>query len=278
MRIIEQFICGKENNPDTCEDGLFISKELVAVIDGVTAKSRYLWNGMKSGYYGKNLILSFLETQPKADSPEDFFSSLNRLLKEAIKDNPDDIEMRGYPRASIILYNNRCREIWSYGDCQCRINDKVYSHEKKTDRLNAELRAFCLEYCLRQGRTLEELLCNDPGRKEIENNLVRQQAFENKSGRFGYPVLNGMGIEPSMIRRYPVQPGDQIVLASDGYPVLERTWEKSEEALRDILERDPLCFRIYRSTKGIKPGNISFDDRTYCRILVAKENVGDELP
>lgn len=46
MRIIEQFICGKENNPDTCEDGLFISKELVAVIDGVTAKSRYLWNGM----------------------------------------------------------------------------------------------------------------------------------------------------------------------------------------------------------------------------------------
>lgn len=48
MRSVEQFICGKENNPDTCEDGLFIGTELVAVIDGATTKSRYLWNGLKS--------------------------------------------------------------------------------------------------------------------------------------------------------------------------------------------------------------------------------------
>lgn len=94
--------------------------------------------------YGKNLILSFLEVQPKADLPEDFFRRLDQLLKEAIKGNPDDIEIRDYPRATIIVYNDRCREIWSYGDCQCRINDKVYSHEKEIDRLNAEKRAFYL--------------------------------------------------------------------------------------------------------------------------------------
>ena len=41
-------------------------------------------------------------------------------------------------------------------------------------------------------------------------------------------------------------------------------------ALRDILEKDPLCIRLYKSTKGIKKGNCSFDDRAYLRIKIKK--------
>ena len=40
-----------------------------------------------------------------------------------------------------------------------------------------------------------------------------------------------------------------------------------KDALQDLLEQDPMCFRLYPSTKGVKPGNVSFDDRAYCRIL-----------
>lgn len=268
LKILEQYIQGKENNPDTCEDGVYIGEDIIAVLDGVTAKSTYLWNGVSSGCYGKNVIIDFLKKQPLIDSPEKFFMDADRQLKEVIDKNQNDIQTEDYPRVSIILYNDRCHEIWSYGDCQCRINDKVYSYEKEIDRLNAEMRAFYLEYCLLQGRTLEELACSDPGRKEIGDNLLRQLAFENKAGKFGYPVLNGHGIEAAMIKRYSVKPGDQIVLASDGYPKLKKTLKESEDALKEILENDPICFREFRSTKGVRTGNISFDDRTYCRILI----------
>ena len=30
--------------------------------------------------------------------------------------------------------------------------------------------------------------------------------------------------------------------------------------IADILEKDPLCIRLYKSTKGIQEGNCSFDD------------------
>ncbi len=56
MEILETFLCGKENNPATCEDGLVISEQLVAIIDGVTAKGTRLWNDMSSGCYAKRTL------------------------------------------------------------------------------------------------------------------------------------------------------------------------------------------------------------------------------
>ena len=285
MKIIEQFIKGKENDPKTCEDGLFTGNFMAAVIDGVTPKSNYLWQGKTSGCYARVILLDFLEKLSKAElkslTPEGFFSLLDRQLniasgippeKAAVKgsDSPSLLQITDYPRASIILYNDICHEIWSYGDCQCAINGRVYTHEKEIDRLNAGLRAFYLEYELQRGKTMEELANTspDPGRTAIQENLKLQMDFENKDIPFGYPVLNGQGIEPFMIKVYPVKPGDEILLASDGYPVLRGTLEESEKELQRILDEDPLCFRIYRSTKGKKSCNISFDDRAYCRILV----------
>ena len=267
LKVIETFIQGKENDPDTCEDGIFIGENIAAVLDGVTAKGTCLWEGRKSGCFGKNLLLKYLETCRDTETPEEFFSGLDLQLGQAIEERTDEIGPEDFPRVSVIVYNERWREIWSYGDCQCRIHDKVYDHAKKIDKMNGELRAFYLEYFLSQGWRMEELEEEDPGRKAIEKNLIMQLAFENKPGKFSYPVLNGQGIRPSMIKRYRVNPGEEIVLASDGYPALKGSWQESEKALQDLLEQDPMCFRLYPSTKGVKPGNVSFDDRAYCRIL-----------
>lgn len=48
MEIIEHFLCGKENNPHTCEDGLILGEHIIGVIDGVTAKGKRLWDGKKA--------------------------------------------------------------------------------------------------------------------------------------------------------------------------------------------------------------------------------------
>ena len=77
-----------------------------------------------------------------------------------------------------------------------------------------------------------------------------QMTFENRTGPFGYPVLNGQGIEPALIKVYPVKPGDEVVLASDGYPVLKETLADSEKALQEILAEDPLCFRACHRAGG----------------------------
>ena len=173
-----------------------------------------------------------------------------------------------YPRASIIIYNDIRKEIISYGDCQCCINGEVHSHIKKIDELNAALRAYYLEYHLLQGMPFEELAENDLGRAAIQENLLMQFAFENKAGEFRYAVLNGMGIEPSLIKTYKVNAGDEVILASDGYPVLCGGLRECEDTLQALLQEDPMCFRKYRSTKGLKAGNVSFDDRAFCRICV----------
>lgn len=64
---------------------------------------------------------------------------------------------------------------------------------------------------------------------------------------------------------YPVPPCSRLVLASDGYPVLKETLAESEAVLRELMEKDPLCFRENKGTKGLVKGNDSFDDRTYIR-------------
>lgn len=295
MHQIEHFICGKENNPDTCEDGLVIGTNIIAVIDGVTSKGSRLWDGKTSGCYAKEVLLEYLrqqDTLPESIS-EDLEKSqrkvhqdtdtlhptaqqsaaallrnLDGTLREKSRDRFPDLPEEEYPRASVIIYHNQYKEIWSYGDCQCRINDEIHTHTKAIDELNASLRAFYLEYELSCGRTLKSLMLNDPGREAIRQNLQMQFSFENMPGAFGYPVLNGAGIEESMLKRYPAAEGDTVILASDGYPILESTLEKSEAALHRILDNDPMCFLLYRSTKGIKPGNISFDDRTFCRFVI----------
>ena len=85
---------------------------------------------------------------------------------------------------------------------------------------------------------------------------------------YGYPVLNGRGIHLEHIIKYKVKVGDEIVLASDGYPVIKPTLEQSETYLKTILERDPLCIKEFITMKGLVPGNNSYDDRAYVRFIV----------
>ena len=278
MRILESFILGKENNPLTCEDGVFISEKLVAVIDGVTAKGSRMWNGHKSGYFAKEVLLQTLQELVDGDdncllADEQrsvlLLEKLDMALYDAVlSQGGDDMPTEEYPRASIILYNDITKEVISYGDCQCSMGGRIHSHGKEVDRLNSDLRAYHLEYQLLCGATIEELAQNDPGRAAIKENLRIQLGFENRKGEFCYPVLKGCGIEKTLIKRYKVREGDVVILASDGYPRLGKSLEESERALQQILREDPMCFRVYRSTKGVMPGNVSFDDRAFCEFIV----------
>ena len=192
-------------------------------------------------------------------------TKLNDTLRESSEMCHQDLEYAEYPRASVIIYNSCYDEIWCYGDCQCIINGEFYSHEKELDALFSEIRAFNIEASLLNGESIEASSGNDVGRKAVLENFQKQVLFENKSVPFGYSVINGFGVNYELIERHKVKKGDEIVLSSDGYPALKGSLAESEEELEKLLRDDPMCFRKYKTTKGLKEGNFSFDDRCYVR-------------
>lgn len=269
MKIIETFLLGKQNNPNTCEDGLAIGKNLIAVIDGVTSKGEVTYDGKKSGCYAKDLLVEYLLKDDVAQLPkEELFNMLSNIVRDASDSYPEMLSAIEPPKANVIIYNNLYGEIWKYGDCQCAINGHVYRQEKEIDVLHGKLRAMWLETELLSGKTMENISEKDVGREFILHSIARQKFLENKKVSFGFPVINGDQIEPSFIQTFVVNPGDEIILASDGYPNLKGTLAESEHNLANLLKQDPLCFRINIETKGIQKDNISFDDRCYCRFIV----------
>ncbi len=58
----------------------------------------------------------------------------------------------------------------------------------------------------------------------------------------------------------------ELVMASDGYPVIAETLARSESELARLLGLDPWCVNELAGTKGVLDGQVSFDDRAYLRV------------
>ena len=271
MKIIEQFIKGKREDQRHCEDGIFAGEHFIAVIDGVTSKGNHKWCGeFSSGCHGKNVVLAALENMPRDIDCDGFFETLDRALCDGYKAEMGEDILPEFLRVCIIVYSKHYNEIWSLGDCQCMINGKHYETPKYVDTLMSDLRAFVIESAmLTEGLEENTLYTNDIGREAVVPFIKKQFAFENKEDSvFGYGVLNGHGVKTRFVNKYPVKSGDTVVLASDGYPALCDSLEKSESELVRLLETDPLCYKENRGTKGISGDNASFDDRSYIKFEV----------
>lgn len=277
IQIIEQFTRSKYPEQQMCEDGLFISDDFIAVIDGVTGKGDLKWPcpetgaspSMTSGRYAREILLTALKTLPADMDAARAISRLNQALAQAGRSRSQILLEHRDERlqAVIIIYSCLRKEVWAFGDCQCMIGPRLYTHSKKIDSLTAQVRSVYNRAELMSGCTVEELSAHDPGRDYILPLLRRQLLFANMESPWGYDVLDGFPIHPEHVVIHPVGPGTQVVLASDGYPLLKESLRESEEALNELLEKDPLCIGENMGSKGLVKGNVSFDDRTYIRFM-----------
>lgn len=271
MKIKESFLESKTGKGNDCEDAIFVNADFVAIIDGATAKGGTLWgkDKVKSGMHAKNILFEALACMPKKISGEQAINYLDEILKEAYKEN---IEAMNNPKeqleASIIIFSKSKKEIWAYGDCLCRINGKTVSHEKIIDLINSQARAAYNNMLIKNGTSLDEISSRDPGRQIIMPLLGVQAVFANSDGEYGYPVLDGRGTNAKLLKKHKVKNGDSIILASDGYFELFDTLEMTEHNLRETIKSDPLLINAYKTTKGVVPGNVSFDDRSFISFLV----------
>lgn len=253
--ISEYFLCGKYGDEEKCEDAIYVGDRFVAVIDGVTSQG--ICGKKTTGRIAAERLLDAFEKLDE-DDPFHMLEKLDRALtgKERL-------------RASVIIYDRKNHVVISYGDCRCRIGDTVHSEEKRIDVKLSLKRAEVIKTLLASGEeTIDSLRERDRGREAILPEIEKQCIHENKSDDpYGYPVLNGEGINPEMIKIYKVRAGEDVILCSDGYPEVCSTLAESEQALTEILKTDPLMIgQGHRSTKGWMKGQGSFDDRAWVKV------------
>ena len=268
IRIHETFICPKTGADGPCGDRLAIGDHFVGVIDGATPKGNFQWDGLPGDAFASLVIAeAILRLDPEIDAPA-AISRINEALNRQYALHGLDFETLPAEerlQPSVLIYSIARREIWVFGDCMFRINGKNYQHAKKGDDLMSELRAFCFEAARLQNLDYGD---RDYGREQILPFLRMAMLFANQESPYGYDVLNGGPIHPEHVIVYSLKPGDEVVLASDGYPELFDTLAETEEYLMRVLPEDPMCIGVLKSTKGMKPGNVSYDDRSYLRFTV----------
>ena len=301
MIILEQHLQSKKSPvPDHGgEDRIVITNDFAAVIDGVTAKSDqlYSWHGqtIPSGMLAVELLKdAVLGLNPDLDAKKTCIV-LNKHIHDAYKKYGvlDKMEARSLERfsASLALYNINRRYVLLAGDCQAIINSTHYQNNKKIDLIYADLRAQEIKRALSAGEITQDKLSilpadECPGRKYILNlsndnvpvGLKYNNIYQNNPDTpLGYFALDGFAhFALEGFSEIPVtHESNVLVLASDGYPVLENTdpvdtlstLANAEAALEHVLSHDPNCFMFYKSTKG-KADKYSFDDRAYLKIKI----------
>ena len=289
MKIIESSIIGKKS-PEACEDGMVVTDDFIAVIDGSTSKTpKHLNPDMKNGRYAMMLISEYIWEELKADaSVDDFCQGVTAYIynkvyeklgvEERLKEHPEE-----RLTASAILYSRTRNEVWMVGDCQAIIDGKLYENGKPYEQEIARKRVELIE----QGLSPAE------ARKQIEPLLIEAMlSGQNQTYTVidGFPiyregvkvvsVLDSSSVQDSVPASDSVPCSDsasasdtipssssEIVLASDGYPFLKPTLAASEASLAEQIANDPQNIHSFIATKGIVEGNKSFDDRTYIRFV-----------
>ena len=298
MKIIESKIVGKKSQ-ESCEDGMVITDDFIAVIDGSTSKTpKHLNPDMKNGRYAMMLISEYIREELKADaSVDDFCQGVSAYIYNKVYEKLGvEKRLKEHPEerltASAILYSRTRNEVWMVGDCQAIIDGKLYENGKPYEEKIARKRVELIE----QGLSPAE------ARKQIEPLLIKAMlSGQNQT----YTVIDGFPIYREGVKVVSVSDfcsvqnsvsssdscsvqdtvscsdsvsasdtipssSSEIVLASDGYPFLKPTLAASEAALAEQIANDPQNIHSFIATKGIVEGNKSFDDRTYIRFSVEK--------
>ncbi len=277
MRILEQFLMGKAGDTESCEDAIVVNDRFVAVLDGTTSQVTDYLGDRTPGKKAVVTMAAVLDDAPGDLAPEEMFRRLNAAVAEMYHQEAIFEKARNNPEyrssAAVIIYSRARSELWMVGDCQALVDDTAFTAWKDADALLSEVRSMYLESEILSGKTVAQLRAEDTGRQYIRELLVRQKRFQNRSddNQYAYYVIDGFlgDLEHAVQVQQVPETSRQLVLASDGYPRLKGTLEESERLLREIIERDPLCFREYKSTKGVNAGNVSFDDRAYIRVQLS---------
>ena len=225
MKIIESSIIGKKS-PEACEDGMVVTDDFIAVIDGSTSKTPKRLNpDMKNGRYAMMLISEYIREELKADaSVDDFCQGVTAYIynkvyeklgvEERLKEHPEE-----RLTASAILYSRTRNEVWMVGDCQAIIDGKLYENGKPYEEKIARKRVELIE----QGLSPAE------ARKQIEPLLIKA-------------MLSGQNQTYTVIDGFPIyREGVKVVSVSDSSSVQGSVSSSDSSSVQDSVSSSDSC-------------------------------------
>lgn len=225
MKIIESSIIGKKS-PEACEDGMVVTDDFIAVIDGSTSKTpKHLNPDMKNGRYAMMLISEYIREELKADASVDEFCQgvtayiYNKVyeklgVEERLKEHPEE-----RLTASAILYSWTRNEVWMVGDCQAIIDGKLYENGKPYEEKIARKRVELIE----QGLSPAE------ARKQIEPLLIKA-------------MLSGQNQTYTVIDGFPIyREGVKVVSVSDSSSVQGSVSSSDSSSVQDSVSSSDSC-------------------------------------
>jgi glycerophosphoryl diester phosphodiesterase len=280
MEIIEQNLVAK-NPKMKSEDGIVVTNDFIAVIDGSTSKSQYRHSLFRSnGRYAMQLVGRYIRRMPKNTTCEAFLRGVTAYIRKHYKKTMLS-RMAEHPEdrltCSVVVFSRLCREIWMIGDCHAMVlpltsdllpltSHLYYDNPKPYEAELAAMRAEEAKRQLSDGKNIDDLCRNDTARPVIIPRMIETMRNQNIT----YSVVDGFPIPRQHVLVIPLDFRPyEIVMASDGYPFLYPSLEESEEALQHQRQNDPLNIGPhFQATKAFHPDNNSFDDRTYIRFRV----------
>lgn len=298
--VMEQWVCGKKD-ADHCEDGIVMTDNYAAVIDGSTSKTPFrLQEAYSNGKLCMLEVSKFIRQAPADLTAEQFCQGVTEHIHALYGSFAAQVEAHKEQRlcASAIVVSRHRSEVWMVGDCHCLINNTHHDNPKPQEAGQAQRRAAIWQDLFRHhpeldnGQPLEE----DPARQAIIPDIVDKMAGQNVR----YAVIDGFPIFMPGVKviklptTSPAAEGTsqeaatlassapevtfqeatsskqeavvEVVLASDGYPILYNTLDATERTLQKIIHADPHMAFIQPECKGWMKGQSSFDDRSYLRL------------
>ncbi|MBQ7237779.1 MAG: protein phosphatase 2C family protein [Bacteroidales bacterium] len=260
-------LCSKpKGHPDRMEDAYCITSSYIAVFDGATPKTAFRFaDGRTPGQVAAQTLAQTTALLSPQLSAREAVDQLSDALKQTLQGHGGE--------ASGVIYNVTRREVWSVGDCQYAFlhqdgRFESFQEHKLIDIVLSEWRSSILKSLLSRGvLTISDIQQHDPGRQIIQPFISRQTLYQNispQTSKWAFGVFDGQHIPDAFIHITSIPDTvTDIILASDGYPLLFPTLEETEAHLAHLIQEDPLCIGPLLGTKGIMTGNTAPDDRTY---------------
>jgi len=273
MRVLERFVRAKSGDPERCEDKIVLTDDFVAVIDGATDKTGRRYTSMSGGRFAAEVLGSRIESLPAEIDAIAAVDDLTNTLRSAVVANDSAIcvDADDTPTASCAVWSRSRNELWRIGDVAVRTGHTRTSYRhKRIDQVAAGVRSAHMQALILAGKTTDQLV-DDPGRQLILPLLEQQHRFRNlesEHARFAFGALDGRRVPQRFLDVIDCEGAGQIIMATDGYPSVAMTLDATERYLQRELRDDPLRIGRHPSTKGVRAGHESFDDRAYVRFRI----------
>ncbi len=261
----ESFLAAKSGIEQENEDIIQEGSDWIVVCDGATDKAGYTIDGVTGGRIAAQVVANAVSSAITKTSAHQIIHSINSAYIETFGANLPNLE-NDRPSCSFAALDKKEGTLIRVGDVGWSDGKNTYDAQKQIDVIHSTMRAAYLQMLLIDGKPVAELLEIDPGRELILASLRKQAVLRNREdgGPLAFGAVDGNPIPARFIETWKLGPDvTEVVIATDGYPFIKPTLRESEEYLRADIQVDPLRIGIHKTTKCVKPGNQSFDDRAY---------------